>query len=148
MIGEVCGFQMLRECRRRHIAAFLENELDLPAHHIGKLRVKSGRCGVALDLEIELNREIGGIFSCECGKCRSKESRFSGLPRCEDNDVFSIFDTFDKISGFFRTSDDVVIVGIDRSLCSESSHRFLLLVKALVSLVYQRVLGVSRREID
>ena len=68
--------------------------------------------------------EIGWIFSCECGNCSAKERRFSGLSRCEDDDVFSIFDAFDKISGFFRTSDDVVIVWIDRSLCSESSHGF------------------------
>ena len=141
MIGEVYVFQKLCECHRRNIAAFLENEFDLPTNHIGQLRVKSGRCGVALDLEIELNREIGGVFSCECGKCSSKESRFSGLSGCEDDDVFSIFDACDEISSFLRTSDDVVIVGIDRPLCSKSSHSFLLLVKASVSLVYQKVSG-------
>ena len=102
----------------------MENEFDLPTNHIRKLRVKSGRCGVALDLEIELNGEIGGVFSCECGKCSSKESRFSGLSGCEDDDVFSIFDACDEISSFLRTSDDVVIVRIDRPLCSKSSHSF------------------------
>ena len=137
---------MLRECRRRHTAAFLENKLDLPVHHIGKLRVKSGRCGVSLNLEVELNREIGGVFSCERGKCRSKESCFSGLPGCEDDDVFSIFDAFDKISGFLRTSDDIVIVGIDRSLCSESSHGFSSLVQAFVIFsISEGVEGVKAR---
>lgn len=74
-----------------------------------------------------------------------KEGRFSGLPGGEDEDVFSIFDEFYEISDFLRTPDDIVIMGVDRSLCSESSHRFLLLVEALVSLVYQRVSGVSRK---
>ena len=144
MIGEVCIFQKLRECFREYLSAFLENELDLPTNHIGELGVKSGRRGVALDLEIQLNREIGWVFSCECGKCSSKESRFSGLSRGEDDDVFSVLDALNKISGFLGASDDIVIVRIDRPLCSESSHGFFLLVKAFTPLVYQEMSGVSR----
>ena len=70
---------------------------DLPTNHIGELGVKSGRRGVALDLEIQLNREIEWGFSCECSECRSEESRFSGLSGCKDDDVFSIFDALNKI---------------------------------------------------
>ena len=55
-----------------------------------------------------------------------EEGGLAGLAGCEDNDIASLFNTFDEISDLLGARNNVVLLWINGTLCTKTSHVFLL----------------------
>ena len=114
--------QELQKRFRGHFLAFLENLLNFFANVHIEVGIKIRGCTVFVLLKIQLNWEVGRVFSCECVKCESEKGRFTGLTGREKDDIFTLFNTLDKIGCLFCTPDNVVIFKIQATFGSKTSH--------------------------
>ena len=121
-MAELGVIQELRQCFRKSVAAFLENVFDVLTDPFVEQLVKIGNGEVFIDVKTKLDRKIGWIFRGERSECQSEKRCFTGLARCEKDDVPSILHSVDEIFNFFSAEDAIMPVRLHCALGAKRSH--------------------------
>lgn len=122
MVGYLSIVKKVLECFAQFRAASLENVFNFLANLFGKKVVKFGTTAVYIYFKIQLDREIGEVFSGECCNGALEESRLARLSWCKDDNVAPLFDALDELSEFFRASDNIVLLWVHGTLRTKPSH--------------------------
>jgi hypothetical protein len=124
MIGYLCGIQELYERFRRRASTLLEIVRYPPANIFGEVCVKINRIYIYIRFKVEFDREIGWILGDKHVKCELKKGGFAGLARGEDNKIFSLFDSINKVGEFSGPADNVVLLWGHGAFGSKGFHCF------------------------
>ena len=126
MIGYFRIFQELRQTFGGWAAALLVDVLNTLTNLFVEMPVESRNGEVFIYIKIQRNWQVGWGFRCQFIQSTLKEGGFTGLARCEDNDVLTDFDAIDEIVNLIGAWDDVVFRWMHGALGAETSHFFLL----------------------